>query len=89
MCQALPHFSTSHHPVNACARSCLTLCDPMDHPPQPPAPLSMELSRQEEYWNELPFPTAGGLPDPGIKPQSHSSPSAGGFFTPAPSGKPL
>ena len=52
------------------------------------APLSMELSRQE-YWNELPFPTAGGLPDPGIKPQSHSSPSAGGFFTPAPPGKPL
>ena len=32
------------------------------------------------------FPTAGGLPDPGIKPQS---PLAGRFFTPAPSGKPL
>ena len=54
----------------------------------PQASLSMELSRQE-YWNELPFPTAGGLPDPGIKPQSHSSPSAGEFFTPVPSGKPL
>ena len=30
------------------------------------APLTMEFSRQE-YWNGLPFPTQGGLPDPGIK----------------------
>ena len=30
------------------------------------APLSIEFSRQE-YWNRLPFPTLGGLPDPGIK----------------------
>ena len=27
-------------------------------------PLSMEFSRQE-YWNELPFPTPGDLPNPG------------------------
>ena len=33
------------------------------------APLSMEFSRQE-YWNEQPFPSAGDLPDPGIKPVS-------------------
>ena len=26
----------------------------------------MELSRQE-YWNELPFPPPGDLPDPGIE----------------------
>ena len=29
----------------------------------------MELSRQE-YWNMLPFPSPGDLPDPGIKPRS-------------------
>ena len=30
------------------------------------APLSMEFSRQE-YWSELPFPSPGDLPDPGIE----------------------
>ena len=29
-------------------------------------PLSVGFSRQE-YWNGLPFPTSGDLPDPGIK----------------------
>ena len=33
------------------------------------APLSIEFSRQE-YWNELPFPPPGDLPDSGIKPGS-------------------
>ena len=33
------------------------------------APLSTEFSRQE-YWNGLPFPTPGDLPDPGIEPTS-------------------
>ena len=32
------------------------------------APLSMGFSRQE-YWNGLPFPTSGNLPDPGIEPR--------------------
>ena len=32
-------------------------------------PLSMEFSRQE-YSNGLPFPSPGGLPNPGIKPGS-------------------
>ena len=45
------------------------------------APLSMELSRQE-YWNELPFPTPGDLPDPEIEPACLASPALpGGFFT--------
>ena len=35
------------------------------------APLSMGFSRQE-YWNLLPFPSPGDLPDPGIKPRSPS-----------------
>ena len=30
--------------------------------------LSMEFSRQE-YWNGLPFPSPGDIPDPGIKPR--------------------
>ena len=33
------------------------------------APLSMEFSRQE-YWNGLPFPSPGDLPDPGMESQS-------------------
>ena len=33
----------------------------------PQAPLSIEFSRQE-YWSGLPFPSPGGLPNPGIKP---------------------
>ena len=33
------------------------------------APLFMGFSRRE-YWNGLPFPSAGDLPDPGIKPGS-------------------
>ena len=32
------------------------------------APSSMEFSRQE-YWNGLPFPSPGDLPNPGIEPQ--------------------
>ena len=35
------------------------------------APLSMGFPRQE-YWNGLPFPSPGDLPDPGIKPRSPS-----------------
>jgi len=49
----------------------------------------MEFSKQE-YWNGLPFPTPGDLPNPGIKPASVAFPAlAGRFFTTAPPGKPL
>ena len=48
------------------------------------APLSMEFPRQE-YWSELPFPSPGALPDPGIKLTSPAL--AGGFFTAEPLGK--
>ena len=45
------------------------------------APLSMEFFRQE-YWSGLPFPPAGDLSYPRIKPMSPVSPAlAGGFFT--------
>ena len=33
------------------------------------APQSLEFSRQE-YWNGVPFPSAGDLPNPGIEPRS-------------------
>ena len=33
------------------------------------APLPMEFSRQE-YWSELPIPSPGDLPNPGIEPVS-------------------
>ena len=41
----------------------------------------MGFSRQE-YWNGLPCPSPGNLPDPGIKPMSLGPPAlAGGVFT--------
>ena len=44
-------------------------------------PLSMGFPRQE-YWSELPFPSPGDVPDPGVIPVSLVSPAlAGGFFT--------
>ena len=52
-------------------------------------PLFTEFSRQE-YWNGLPFPTRGDLPDLGTEPASLPSPAlAGRFLTAVPSGKPL
>ena len=50
------------------AQSCPTLSNPMGCIARQ-APLSMGLSRQE-YWNELPNPPPGDLPNPGIKPVS-------------------
>ena len=49
------------------------------------APLSVEFSRQE-YWSELSFPSAGDLPDSGIKPASPAL--IGRFFTAEPQGRP-
>ena len=45
------------------------------------APLSMGFPRQE-YWCGLPYPSPGNLPDPGIEPESLTSPELGSrFFT--------
>ena len=49
------------------------------------APLSMEFFRQQ-HWSGLPFPSAGDLPHPGIKPRV--SCTAAGFFTAEPSRRP-
>ena len=49
------------------AESCPTLATPWTVAYQ--APLSMEFSRQG-YWSELPCPSPGDLPNPGIEPGS-------------------
>ena len=74
-------------PVSVCLLSCVWLfAAPWTIAHQ--VPLLMEFSRQE-YWNRLPFPTPGDLPEPGIEPVSPASPAvAGRFFTTSPSGKP-
>ena len=46
---------------------CPTLCDPVDC--SLPGSSVMGFSRQE-YWSELPFPSPGVFPDPGIEPGS-------------------
>jgi len=63
----------------------LTLWTPWVEAEACQAPLSMGFSRQE-YWNRLPFPSPGELPDSGIK--SVSSALAGGFCTTEPPGNP-
>ena len=46
--------------------------------------LSVGFLRQE-YWRELPFPSPGDLPNPGIQPVFLVAPAlTGGFFTPQP-----
>ena len=35
---------------------------------------------RQEYWNELPCPLPGDLPDPEIKPVPLTSPALGGKF---------
>ena len=51
--------------------------------------LPTEFFRQE-YWNGLPFPTPGDLPNPGIEPVSFVSPAlAGRFVTTVPPKKPF
>ena len=67
--------------MHACHRfSCVRLCETLWTVARQ-APLSMGCSRQK-YWSGLPFPSAGDLPDPGIKPTSLASLAlVGGFST--------
>ena len=64
------------HVMCVYVQPCVTLSTPGTVACQ--APLSMELSRKE-YWSELPFPTPGNLPDPGIEPLAPAL--THGFFT--------
>ena len=54
------------------AQSYLSLCDLLDC--SPPGSSVCGVLRQE-YQSGLPFPSAGDLPDPGIKPMSPVSPA--------------
>ena len=67
------------------AKSCLTLCNPMNCIAHQ-APLSMGFLGQE-YRSGLPCPLPGDLPHPGIKTVSPAL--AGGFFTNEPYGNTL
>ena len=49
------------------------LCDLMDYIACQ-APVSMEFSRQE-YWNGLPLPSPGDLPDPWVEAMSFEAPA--------------
>ena len=64
-------------------KSCPTLATPRTVAHQ--APLSMGFSRQE-HWSRSPFPSPGGLSEPGM--ETASPAWAGGFFTAQPAGKP-
>ena len=58
-CEAQPNRSCC-----SVTKSCPTLYDPRAAAHK--ASLSMGFSRQE-YWNELPFPSPGDVPKPGVK----------------------
>ena len=66
------------------AQSCPTIWDPMVW--NPPGSSVHEFFKQE-YWSGLPFPSPGGLPDPGIKPGSPAL--QGDAFPSEPPGKPF
>ena len=66
------------------SQMCLTLCNPRDC--SLPGSSVHGFPRQE-YWCVLPFPSPGGLPNPGTEPTFPAL--AGRFFTTEPPGKPL
>ena len=67
--------------VCVCAKSLQLFLTLWPHGLACQAPLSMGFSRQE-YWSGLPCPPPGALPNPGIKPESLTSPAlAAWFFT--------
>ena len=73
----LQYFSPRMHAKSL--QLCLTLCNPMDCST---AGSSVHGIPRQEYWNELPCPLAGDLPDPRIEPVSLMSLAlACGFFT--------
>ena len=67
------------------AQCCLTLCDPMDC--SLPGSSVDGIFQARIDWSGLPFPTAGDLPNPGIKPESPAL--AGRFFTTVPPAEPV
>ena len=64
-------------------KSCLTLATPRLYPSR----LLCLRDFPGKYWNGLPFPSAGDLPDPAIKPMSPAL--AGRVFATVTPGKPI
>ena len=62
------------------AKLCPTLFDPTNH--GPPGSSVHGIFQATIYWDGLPFPSPGDLPNPGNKPTSPAL--AGGFFTTEP-----
>ena len=60
------HKKTLKKKQKTTLKSCLTLCDPMDHSP---TVFSIHGILQAS-WSWLPFPSSGVLPDPVIEPRS-------------------
>ena len=76
--QAKPHTQASAR-VCLCVCVCVCVVSPVQlfvtlWTVANQASLSMGFSRQE-YWSGLPFPPAGDLPNPGIKPEFPVSPA--------------
>ena len=74
--QKPPFFWMKVLVAQLCSTLCKTLeCSPPGFPPPP-------TGFPSQYWSGLPFPTPGGIPDPGIKSMSLASPALEGrFFT--------
>ena len=71
--------------VCVCAQSCPALCNPLGY--SSPG-IALGFPRQE-YWSDLPFSTAGNLPEPGIELASPASPALQANSLPTePPGKP-
>ena len=60
-------ITLSSHTILCCARSCPTLCDPMNCSQ---LSSSVHESSQARILSGLPFPSPEDLPDPGIEPTS-------------------
>ena len=61
-------------------------CDPMDYSL---LGSSVPGFSRQQHRSELPFPSSGDLPDPGIEPMTPEFPAlADGFFAIVPPGKP-
>ena len=72
--------------VCVCAQSCPALCNPLGY--SSPG-IALGFPRQE-YWSDLPFSTAGNLPEPGIELASPASPALQANSLPTePWGKPV
>ena len=80
---ALLHVTLPHPSEGLCVLSHFSLVRLFETPwtVAHQVPLSRGFSRHE-YWSNLPFPSPGDLPDPGIEPASLESPAlTGEFFT--------